>query len=206
MSAAIQQKNYVTYTIPSDELVKPSITLLESRLVLAGSGTTGLRTWEAALALATFLASPMGRGFIDGKIVLELGAGTGLISILCAKYFGAKFVLATDGSGEVIDDLDSNLFINGLAGSRSIKTTVLKWGHALTSSVKDRDDHAGRFDIVLGADLVSKAMSGCQSFCCSMRVVVGLLDLYIDVFQWFRSSSAASNSYNMKCGSTFTNS
>ena len=56
-AASVQQKHYVTYSLSlldhglgeSDEA--PSITLLENRSLISAGGTTGLRTWEAALHL-----------------------------------------------------------------------------------------------------------------------------------------------------------
>jgi predicted nicotinamide N-methyase len=176
-SDAAQQKNYVTYTSPTS-LEDPgggngssssstgnghpspasdlgTVTLLENRALLASSGTTGLRTWEAALHLATFLVSEEGETWVKGRNVLELGAGTGFISILCAKALSASFVLATDGSGDVVDALGENVFLNGLEGSKTIDTAVLKWGHALIEGVLNGHDEHRKFDLILGADVVS---------------------------------------------------
>ena len=152
---AAQQKQYVTYTLPKLTLDAPTITMLEARAILASSGTTGLRTWEAALRLGTFLSSAQGLLVIKDKTVLELGAGTGFVSMLCAKHLGAKYVLASDGSGEVVDDMKANLFLNGLEESALIDTTVLRWGHALTEGFFDRSNGGLSFDLVLGADVVS---------------------------------------------------
>ena len=157
-SLAAQQKSYVSYTVPSCKLPAPFITLLESHYLLASSGTTGLRTWEAALDLGTFLYSQRGRQFIESQNVLELGAGTGFLSIMCAKILGAKYVLATDGNGEVIDDLASNIFLNDLEGGGITETAVLKWGHTLIDGILDDGDSHRTYDIILGADLVSNPL------------------------------------------------
>lgn len=50
--------------------------------------------WDCSLALAAFIASA-GPPAIGGKRVLELGAGCGLVSVLCAAL-GAAEVVATD--------------------------------------------------------------------------------------------------------------
>lgn len=126
-----QQKSYVTYTAPIDGLDTPSITTLEARSVLASSGNTGVRTWEAALRLGTFLTSDVGKQYVAGMNVLELGAGTGFLSILCAKHLNARFVLATDGNSEVLGELDNNISLNGLEGAGAIETAVLTWGHTI---------------------------------------------------------------------------
>lgn len=153
-SEAAQQKCYLTYTVPSPSLFCPELTLLEARSVLASSGTTGLRTWEAALHLGTFLSSSGGLNLIQGKTILELGAGTGFLSILCAKHLGARFVLATDGSAEVINDLESNICLNKLENTNLIIPAVLKWGHSFSDDLLNGLEDSRIYDLVLGADVV----------------------------------------------------
>ena len=154
-SAAAQQKSYVTYTAPTPDRNAAQITLLEAPGLLASSGTTGFRTWEAALFLGAYLSSPEGRCFVNDKNVLELGTGTGILSIHCAKHLGAQRVLATDGSQEVISDLKANIHLNGLESSEFIQTAVLQWGHALIGGVLDCREDGRSYDLVLGADVVS---------------------------------------------------
>jgi protein-lysine N-methyltransferase EEF2KMT len=154
-SEAAQQKCYVTYTGPSSASVCPEFTLLEARSLLASSGTTGFRTWEAALFLGTFLSSSDGLDLIKGRTILELGAGTGFLSILCAKQLGARYVLSTDGSAEVVHDLESNIILNGLDKSNLISTAVLKWGHILCTDLFKGLEEGASYNLVLGADVVS---------------------------------------------------
>ena len=159
-----QRKSFVTYTAPHDLAVAsaPSVTLLESPALLAASGTTGLRTWEAALFLGSFLDAPAGRPLVKGRNVLELGAGTGFVSMFAAKHLDAHFVMATDGSGEVVDGLGANMELNGLADDTKVDTAVLRWGHALVGDVlcpAHAPEPAGtsghfHYDLILGADVV----------------------------------------------------
>ncbi|KAI0012588.1 FAM86A protein [Xylariaceae sp. FL0662B] len=154
---AAQQKSYVTYTssllIQSsyDASVPTQITLLESRDLISAAGTTGLRTWEAALHLGQYLcANP---SLVQGKRVLELGAGTGYLSILCAKSLGAIQVIASDGSDDVVANLPENFFLNGLQGSDKVQAMEVKWGHALVGT-EDQYWNGGKpIDVVLGADI-----------------------------------------------------
>jgi protein-lysine N-methyltransferase EEF2KMT len=155
---AAQQKCYVTYHLsllgsgsdPSGEK-DPHITLLESRFLVSASGTTGLRTWEASLHLGQFLcANP---AVTRGRRVLELGAGTGYLSILCAKYLGAEHVVASDGSDDVINNLPDSLFLNGLQGSDAVLPMELKWGHALVGTEERDWNGGGTVDVVIGADI-----------------------------------------------------
>lgn len=155
-SEAVQQKCHLTYTAPLSSLYSPELTLLEARSVLASAGTTGRRTWEAALCLGTFLFSPSGRNLIQGKTILELGAGTGFLSILCAKHLGARFVLATDGDVDVVRDLDSNIALNDLKDTKIITTAVLEWGHILPDILWNSSGKTLTYDLILGADVVSR--------------------------------------------------
>ena len=152
-----QQKSYVTYTAPVERANAPSITLLESQALIAASGTTGLRTWEAALRLGSFLFSAEGRHFIDDKNILELGAGTAFISLLCKKHLGAKYVLATDGSEQVTDIIASNICLNGLEGSGLVDVAVIEWGDTLIHGILESHG-ARKYDLIVGADVVCMPM------------------------------------------------
>ncbi|KAK0102351.1 hypothetical protein ONS95_005972 [Cadophora gregata] len=148
-----QQKAYVTYSLSllSQSDISPTITLHEARNILAAAGTTGLRTWEAGLHLGNYLcANP---NTIRRKSILELGSGTGYISILCAKYLEAGHVLATDGDDDVVASFSTNFYLNGLHESSHIEGKELKWGHALTGGEDSRWNLGRHIDLVVGADL-----------------------------------------------------
>jgi predicted nicotinamide N-methyase len=154
---SVQQKSYVTYTISETSSFKQKelpVTLLEARNVLAGSGTTGLRTWEAALHLGKYLSTQTGVHLIKGQRILEIGAGTGFLSILCAKHLGPTYVVATDGDDGVVESLKTNIFLNGLDASSSISSKRYSWGWPLPS--EGNNDQNVPFDLVLGADVVGK--------------------------------------------------
>lgn len=155
-ATSVQTKSYVTYSLsslpPKNSSTKnPTITLLEARNLLAASGTTGLRTWEAAIHLGNYLCS--NPSLIQGKSVLELGAGTGYISVLCAAHLGATHTLATDGSDDVVASLSANFFLNALESSSLICAMSLTWGHALVGGETPQWNDGRKIDIVLGADL-----------------------------------------------------
>lgn len=155
---SVQEKSYVTYTMPSElqNSSPPSVTLLETRRVLASSGNTGLRTWEAALRLGTYLCSEEGRELVRGKTVLELGAGAGFLSILCAEYLEARYVLATDGSEMMVDVLQSNISLNGWRDYPNVRGIMLEWGDTLSDAILSGSEEDQQYDLVLGADIVSR--------------------------------------------------
>ncbi|KAL2042081.1 hypothetical protein N7G274_005269 [Stereocaulon virgatum] len=152
-SSAAQQKSYVTYTAPVTNPNAPRITTLEAPSLLASSGTTGFRTWEAALHLGSYLVSEDGNHHVADQRIIELGAGTGFLSILCAKHLGARHVLATDGSLEVVTDIKVNLDLNELEEGDLIKTSVLRWGHALIGCPADCRREELSYDVAIGADV-----------------------------------------------------
>ncbi|KAI1341700.1 S-adenosyl-L-methionine-dependent methyltransferase [Xylariaceae sp. FL0016] len=157
---AMQEKAYVAFTcLPeargSDESSssEPRITLLERRNLISGSRTTGFRTWEAALHLGSYLLTSPGAELVCGKNVLELGAGTGFLTILCAKVLGAKHVTTTDGDGGVIESLDENLQLNDLDDGERVMTNTLWWGEELKGTWVEDDCSKAPYDVVIGADI-----------------------------------------------------
>jgi protein-lysine N-methyltransferase EEF2KMT len=178
---AAQQKSYVTYSLSFLDNhsqagpAAPHVTILESRNLISAAGTTGLRTWEAALHLGQYLCRHP--SLIQGKGVLELGAGTGYISILCAKYFSPSQVIASDGSDDVVANLLDNFFINGLQDTGVITAMDLNWGHALVGTEEASWNGGKPIDVVLGADVTYD-----ESVIPALIGVIGeLFDLYPEV-------------------------
>ena len=114
------------------------IDVLEKPNVLSASGSTAHRTWEAALCLGLWLD----RVLVKGKRVLELGAGTGLLSLLAARQ-GAASVTATDIDEAALDRLRKAAARNNL----DVDCRRHVWGD-------DTETLGGPFDIVLAADVV----------------------------------------------------
>ncbi|KAL1405442.1 hypothetical protein Q8F55_009074 [Vanrija albida] len=106
-----------------------AITLLEEQVVVQ-AGTTGLRTWTAALFLAHYIVL----GQLDIRAAVELGAGTGFLAAVLAQR--GSDVIATDlgdtddeGEGQrrtPLARLAGNLALNGL----SARAAALDWADA----------------------------------------------------------------------------
>ncbi|KAL2263908.1 hypothetical protein VTK26DRAFT_4468 [Humicola hyalothermophila] len=152
---AAQQRCYVTYhlsLLQAESAVEdPNICLLESRHLISAAGTTGLRTWEAALHLGQYLCR--NPSLVKDKCILELGTGTGYLAVLCAKYLGSDHVIASDGSDEVVDKVSDSFFLNGLQESDKASAKELKWGHALVGTEEQAWNGGRTVDVVLGADI-----------------------------------------------------
>lgn len=149
-AVAAQQKCYVTYHLSFLNSYS-KITLLESRSLISASGTTGLRTWEAALHLGQYLCA--NKPLVWGRRVLELGAGTGYLAILCAKYLEATQVIASDGSIDIVNFLPENFFLNDLQDSGVLSAMDIKWGHALMGTEEPEWNGGKPVDLLLGADI-----------------------------------------------------
>lgn len=154
------QTQIITYTLPEplDLTTTPARILIEEapNLLAAGSNV-GLRTWEASLHLAQYLHTYP--GLVRGKNVLELGAGTGLVSILCAGPLRAKMILSTDGLPHVVESMQRNIDRNTQllpaadTDSSPIEARVLDWASIEsledTLTVNDCSD----YDLIIGADI-----------------------------------------------------
>ncbi|KAJ5730985.1 uncharacterized protein N7483_005493 [Penicillium malachiteum] len=186
---AAQQLSHVKYTAPlqtqspanSTQPPSPSSTsestissertviTVESRGVILSGGTTGNRTWEAALHLGSFLASPAGKALVHGKRVIELGAGTGFISLFCARHLGVRSVVATDREPVLIENMRECVRLNSGSGYKNSESVfadkglipmypaIWDWGTPLqkTDDMSSLgDDEALQFDVALGADLI----------------------------------------------------
>ncbi|KAJ5121139.1 uncharacterized protein N7515_009100 [Penicillium bovifimosum] len=158
-----QQLSLVKYTAPlSSGTPSPrTVTISESRGLILSGGTTGNRTWEAALHLGSFLVSEAGEALVRGKRVIELGAGTGFLSLLCARHLGVRSVVVTDREPVLIDNIRDCVRHN-LQGKESIPIypAIWDWGTPLEKSgdlaglISEGGETGLTFDIALGADLI----------------------------------------------------
>ncbi|SCU80841.1 LANO_0B01310g1_1 [Lachancea nothofagi CBS 11611] len=135
--------------------ISPSLAIdvQEKPYLLCASGTTGFRTWEAALYLAEFLAqnpAVLG-GLTSNSRVLELGAGTGLVSIAWAKLRGTSTteLYVTDGDSTLVEQTARhNFMLNGIdTTDAKYKFQRLWWG----------EDAVPNVDLILAADVTFDA-------------------------------------------------
>ncbi|XP_043658578.1 protein-lysine N-methyltransferase EEF2KMT [Drosophila teissieri] len=128
------------------------ITLRESTSFVA-QGTTGLCTWEAALALGDYLLQH--RDLVRGKNIVELGAGTGLLGILLklpALQLQVGQVLLTDGSEPCVQLMRENISLNFPDSPKEQipKAEQLNWDAVSTFPW---ESHA-ETDILMAADVI----------------------------------------------------
>ncbi|AAS52843.1 AER161Cp [Eremothecium gossypii ATCC 10895] len=117
-----------------------AIDVRETPGVIAAAGTTGHRTWEAALYLADYLC----RVPLRQSVALELGAGTGLVSLAWLRSRPESSAYITDGDSALLEGhLAENLALNGLRSSPRASLRRLWWNV----------DEVPQNDIVLAADV-----------------------------------------------------
>ncbi|OJJ96143.1 hypothetical protein ASPACDRAFT_46906 [Aspergillus aculeatus ATCC 16872] len=194
-----QQLTYIKYTAPppppphpttSPQTAEPPVQqpqfaqrttiTSESRGLILSAGTTGFRTWEAALHLGTYLATnpSAAHAWIAGKRVIELGAGTGFLGLFCAQHLQPRSVVVTDREIALIEQIqdcagrnkllsDGDGHNNDTPGKR-FAAGIWEWGTPLdipglgngsggSSGVGDGalgEAKDLKFDVALGADLI----------------------------------------------------
>jgi predicted nicotinamide N-methyase len=136
--------------------LKP-ILVNEARNLLSRGNNVGLRTWEAALHLAWYLMTVHRPGLVRGRNVLELGAGTGFLSLLCAGQLEAGHVLATDGLGHVCESMQANFDLNENEHQGTLRGRPPPQARQLDWTDPSEIDRllAGdvQYDLVIGADI-----------------------------------------------------
>ncbi|XP_061482590.1 protein-lysine methyltransferase METTL21C isoform X2 [Rhineura floridana] len=109
----------------------------------------GAVVWPGALALCQYLESNQQEINLKDKRVLEIGAGTGLVSIV-ASILGA-YVIATD-LPEVLDNLEFNLSKNTRnLNVRKPEVRKLVWGKNLNEDFP-KSTHC--YDFIVATDVV----------------------------------------------------
>ncbi|KAG9013897.1 hypothetical protein FRB94_004277 [Tulasnella sp. JGI-2019a] len=103
--------------------------------------------WRSGLYLAEHLPSTR------GKTVLELGAGTGLVGLMCASEGGAVSVVLSDyPDPDILLTLQRNVDRNNLRDR--VEVAGHTWGDEESLQQILSSGHADGFDLVIGSDLL----------------------------------------------------
>lgn len=129
-----------------------------------GCGNLGHEIWPSSLVLSMYLCANKDK--IQGKNVLELGAGVGLPSVVCRDVLGASSVVATDFWKESFDNENNdnnldvnipthwhgeNLKYNVQDSSKNAFVESLDWTNPeSTRNILEKFD----IDVVIGSDLI----------------------------------------------------
>ncbi|KAF5376998.1 hypothetical protein D9615_007305 [Tricholomella constricta] len=148
-------------------------------------GSVGAQTWGGACVLAeTILDDPTRFGLLrndssaENLRILELGAGTGLVSLTVGKLLQnaapSATIIATDYYPSVLENLESNIRHNfpSPLGSKAVRIS----SHLLDWSVFAKDPAQNPpfdapFDLVLGADIIYEAQHAIWIKSCLMTLL-----------------------------------
>lgn len=131
------------------------VTLRESTIFVS-QGTTGLVSWGAARALASWALSH--RQLLRHRCVLELGAGPGLVGLAVLGGCDPREVVLSDAHSAVLQQLEHNLALNhnhlrpqhdrGLKGPHG-RVVALDWTSAGQEELQELNA-----EVILAADVV----------------------------------------------------
>ncbi|KAJ7098329.1 S-adenosyl-L-methionine-dependent methyltransferase [Mycena epipterygia] len=139
-----------SFSFPSNVLIE----LNDAPLSNSDHTSVGLQSWGSAIVLAERLcADPASFDLSDAQPlrVLELGAGTGLLSIAVAKLLPSTTVVATDYHPAILANLAANLRTNFPSPHDQARVSALEldWARPVFRAPFDAP-----FDVVLAADVV----------------------------------------------------
>jgi EEF1A N-terminal glycine/lysine methyltransferase len=110
--------------------------------------------WNAAQVITSFLEAHKER-YIQQKTVLELGAGAGLPSLVCAVH-AARTVVVTDyPDADLIANLQHNIDNCGLTFDKTqVVAKGYLWGNPTEELKAVLDPDSGGFDLLILADIL----------------------------------------------------
>jgi predicted nicotinamide N-methyase len=104
------------------------LTSLMNSMATSGFDQTGASVWTSAVLLQSFMSTDQGQLFVQGRRCVELGTGTGAVSIAAARL-GAARIVATDGNDVMVALAELNAHRNLEAAQLARFTAVgYLWG------------------------------------------------------------------------------
>ena len=145
------------FSFPRSEGGNPvCVQLNDGALLSADHTSVGLQSWASSIILAERISWDPSSFHFDsfdrpGVRVLELGAGTGLLSIVASKLLPSAEIIATDYHSDVLANLRSNVSTNVSGQDQSpISVCALDWSNPPAGGPFSE----GSFDMVLAADVI----------------------------------------------------
>lgn len=144
----------------------------------------GLQTWGASIVLCQLLCSSPGRFGVTRESlrssprIVELGAGTGLVSLVLGKLlsgFGVNYpaIVATDYHPTVIanlvDNIATNFPVNGDNGMAPVRACALDWAETTLGPEWPLGD--ARADMLFATDVVYEPEHASMLYDCASRLL-----------------------------------
>ncbi|KAH8836063.1 putative methyltransferase-domain-containing protein [Flagelloscypha sp. PMI_526] len=147
------------FTFPADSSFSTqdiTVELNDAPLSSTDHTSVGLQSWGSCILLGRALcANPTSFGLVNDKPlrILELGAGTGLLSIAAAKLLATSsspvYISATDYHPDVLTNLRRNIRTNFSSSDTVVHVEALDWERPPTIA-----DDKDKYDIILAADVI----------------------------------------------------
>jgi predicted nicotinamide N-methyase len=133
----------------SERNLRIQLTTAENEFNAAKKTLFATYIWSGSKVIIHYLVNEENsRELVVDKTILELGAGAGLPSLVCAKL-GAKRVCAADyPSSNVIMNLKRNVVRNDLTANVSVREHI--WGEDVTPLLQANGDE--QFDVVVASE------------------------------------------------------
>lgn len=134
----------------------------------------GLQTWGASIVFCQMMCDDPGRFGLSTRrrTIVELGAGTGLVSLALGKLLSVlgiadTTVVATDYHPAVISNLQTNISANesGVVGC------VLDWGKEEVNDAAWPVEKGGKVDVLVATDVVYAATHALMLYECAERLL-----------------------------------
>jgi predicted nicotinamide N-methyase len=127
-----------------------SLQLNEHKITVSESAEEiGTRVWDSAILMSKWFEKMQHEtNFLSGKRVIELGSGTGLLGLICAKL-GASLVVLTD-LPVLLQTMQQNIERNQL--QQQCVARALNWNDA--QGVESLLKEFGTFDYVVASDVL----------------------------------------------------
>ncbi|KAI9441693.1 hypothetical protein H4582DRAFT_1404606 [Lactarius indigo] len=163
-------------------------------------GSVGAQTWGSACVLAEMIVEEPARFGLDGAVrILELGAGTGLVSLTIGKILesrGRAEIVASDFHPLALENLRRNIENNDCpdsCGLPLVSAHFLDWQEAADPANALEAPFDVPFDEVFGADVVYEVEHAAWISACLRRLVrlTGRFHLVIPIREGFTRESTA---------------
>jgi len=117
---------------------------VDNDVIITHDSSALARIWDGGMALSRFCTWQHRACSMEGRVALELGAGTGVVGLTLGRL-GAKVTL-TDKEPMMLSLMEHNISSNALRPN--MRAHRLDWGDASTYLLQDE------FDLIVGSDVL----------------------------------------------------
>ena len=183
-----------THNDPShDQSLHGSYTLPQLELELTGGST------KCARVVSDLIQNSLSTLF-TGKAVLELGAGTGLVSLVISIVASPGRVFASD-QGPVLETLRENIEQNSgyVKGQSPVEVVELYWGSEPDALLKSQVDVLVGSDLIFAKENIPLLLKTFDEFSQPKGQAREILFAHIDRFSWEESFFKGMEALGFSC-------